>query len=143
MRAILLASLMLLAGRQAFGEDDTDPARPAGPDATASPPLTVTTDAATDPADTLHAHYTTQAKWEVAGYNDNELVYHIFIHSTDVRILRCTTLLEGSYVEDGITYPVTDRQVTTVFPGQETQVGNWLGLDQKSGTRYQVQCRTL
>lgn len=144
--AALLASLSLLVILPAKADDDASaPAEHAAPDAppAGQAPITVVTDAATDPQDRAHAHYTTRAAWEIAGYNNNEIVYHIFIKSSDEQILRCTTTLQGSYIENGQSFPVSDRQLTTVFPGQETQVGNWLGMDQKAGASYAVKCHSI
>ena len=136
-----LIVIALLAG-EARAEDDTVAAAEPPPGAPA-PSIAVVTDAATSPADTTHRHYSTRASWEAAGYNNTEIVYHIFITSSDTEILRCTTLLKGSFIENGQSVPVSDRQVSTVFPGQETQVGNWLGMDQKAGASYSVTCRAI
>jgi hypothetical protein len=84
--------------------------------------------------------FTTDARWEVAGYNNNEIVYTILVTSHDSRILRCVTELKGSYFEDGKKIDISDRQSSTVFPDQQVQVGNWMGMDQKSGATYSVKC---
>ena len=84
-----------------------------------------------------------EAKWEIAGYNNNEIVYTIFLTSHDPRILRCTTVIQGWYLENGEKQQISDRQITTVFPDQPAQVGNWMGLDQQSGATYSVNCHPI
>ena len=85
--------------------------------------------------------FTSEAKWLLAGYNNNEVVYTIFITNLDSRILRCTTQMQGSYIEDGNKLPISDRQVTTILPNQPTQVGTWMDMDEKSGATYTVKCQ--
>src|SRR6186713_1009179 len=65
---------------------------------------------------TSDARFTTDAKWETAGYNNDEIVYTILVTSHDSRIIRCTTSLQGSYYENGQKQTVSDRQLSTVFP---------------------------
>jgi hypothetical protein len=89
------------------------------------------------------ARFTTDAKWETAGYNNDEIVYTILVTSHDSRIIRCTTSLQGSYYENGQKQGVSDRQLSTVFPDQQVQVGNWMGMDQQSGATYSVHCHAL
>jgi hypothetical protein len=89
------------------------------------------------------ARFTTDAKWETAGYNNDEIVYTILVTSHDSRIIRCTTSLQGSYFENGQKQSVSDRQLSTVFPDQQVQVGNWMGMDQQSGATYAVHCHAL
>jgi hypothetical protein len=89
------------------------------------------------------ARFTTDAKWETAGYNNDEIVYTILVTSHDTRIIRCTTSLQGSYYENGQKQTVSDRQLSTVFPDQQVQVGNWMGMDQQSGATYSVQCHAI
>jgi len=99
---------------------------------------------APDPAsDAAAARFTTEAKWETAGYNNNEIVYTILVTSHDTRILRCITELRGSYFEDGRKIDISDRQSSTVFPDQQVQVGNWMGMDEKSGATYTVKCHPM
>jgi hypothetical protein len=93
--------------------------------------------------DPAAARFTTDAKWETAGYNNNEIVYTILVTSHDTRILRCTTELKGSYFEDGRKIDISDRQSSTVFPDQQVQVGNWMGMDEKSGATYSVKCHAV
>jgi hypothetical protein len=89
------------------------------------------------------ARFSTDAKWETAGYNNDEIVYTILVTSHDSRIIRCTTSLQGSYYENGQKQSVSDRQLSTVFPDQQVQVGNWMGMDQQSGATYSVHCHPL
>ena len=89
------------------------------------------------------AKFTTDAKWETAGYNNDEIVYTILVTSHDSRIIRCTTSLQGSYYENGQKQAVSDRQLSTVFPDQQVQVGNWMGMDQQSGATYSVHCHAI
>ena len=89
------------------------------------------------------ARFTTEASWGLAGYNNNEVIYTILITNQDTRILRCSTELKGSYYEDGKKLSVSDRQNSTVFPGQQTQAGNWMGMDEQSGATYSVKCHAL
>ena len=87
--------------------------------------------------------YSTRDQWSLAGYNNNELVYTIIVTNEDTRILHCTTLMSGWYIENGRKLSISDRQSTTVFPDQPTQVGNWMDMDQASGTTYSVKCRPI
>ena len=89
------------------------------------------------------AKFSTDAKWETAGYNNDEIVYTILVTSHDSRIIRCTTALQGSYYENGQKQSVSDRQLSTVFPDQQVQVGNWMGMDQQSGATYSVHCHAI
>ena len=89
------------------------------------------------------AKFSTDAKWETAGYNNDEIVYTILVTSHDSRIIRCTTSLQGSYYENGQKQSVSDRQLSTVFPDQQVQVGNWMGMDQQSGATYSVHCHAI
>ena len=89
------------------------------------------------------ARFTTEAKWETAGYNNDEIVYTIIVTSHDSRVIRCITSLQGSYYENGQKQSVSDRQLSTVFPDQQAQVGNWMGMDQQSGATYSVHCHPM
>jgi hypothetical protein len=89
------------------------------------------------------AKFTTEAKWDTAGYNNDEIVYTIVVTSHDSRVIRCTTSLQGSYYENGQKQSVSDRQLSTVFPDQQVQVGNWMGMDQQSGATYSVHCHPI
>jgi hypothetical protein len=89
------------------------------------------------------ARFTTEAKWDTAGYNNDEIVYTIIVTSHDSRVIRCITSLQGSYYENGQEQSVSDRQLSTVFPDQQAQVGNWMGMDQQSGATYSVHCHPM
>jgi hypothetical protein len=87
--------------------------------------------------------FVAEAKWLLAGYSNNEVVYTIFVTNQDARIIRCTTEVKGTYFENGQKMSIADRQITTVFPNQPTQVGNWMDLDEKSGATYSVKCHRV
>lgn len=87
--------------------------------------------------------FVSEAKWAVAGYNNNEIVYQVFVTNRDTRVIRCMTEVKGFYIEEGIKKVITDRQVTTVMPNEPTQVGTWMDMDQSSGAEYRVQCRIV
>jgi hypothetical protein len=87
--------------------------------------------------------FVSEAKWLLAGYNNNEIVYTILVTNQDLTILRCTTQMQGYYFENGQKLTIADRQVTTVFPNQSTQVGNWMDMDQSSGATYSVTCKRV
>jgi hypothetical protein len=108
--------------------------RQATPVAPAAPSAATATDA---------PKFTSEAKWILAGYNNNEIVYTIIVTSQDSRIIRCTTDMQGFYFDNGAKETISDRQVTTILPNQPTQVGNWMDMDEKSGATYQVQCKPV
>ena len=87
--------------------------------------------------------FITEAKWLLAGYSNNEVVYTIIVTNRDPRIIRCTTEVKGTYVENGQKMSISDRQITTVFPNQPTQVGNWMDLDEQAGATYSVKCHRV
>jgi hypothetical protein len=86
------------------------------------------------------AQFSSEGKWDLAGYNNDEVIYTIFIESHDPRIIRCVISLSGFYYENGEKHAVTDRQSDTVFPSQRVQAGNWQGMDKNSGATYTVKC---
>lgn len=86
------------------------------------------------------AQFSSDGKWDLAGYNNDEVIYTIFIESHDPRILRCVIQLSGFYYENGEKHTVIDRQSDTVFPSQRVQAGNWQGMDKDSGATYSVKC---
>ncbi len=94
-------------------------------------------------ADDQPVLFSSEAKWDLAGYNNDEVIYTIIITSLDSRIIRCTTLLNGFFYENGEKHTVSDRQSTTVFPQQRAQAGNWQGMDKQSGTTYSVKCHPV
>jgi hypothetical protein len=85
--------------------------------------------------------YSVDASWVIAGYNDNEVIYSIIITNQDARIIRCTTLLSGYYLDNGTRHAISDRQGVTIFPGKQSSAGRWVGMDQASGATYKVTCR--
>lgn len=87
--------------------------------------------------------FVSEAKWGLAGYNNNEVYYTVFVTNQDKRILRCTTQIQGMYVNNGEKASITDRQITTVFPDQPTQVGIWMDMDESSGATYSVKCHRM
>lgn len=93
------------------------------------------------PAEGDHpAQFSSEGKWDLAGYNNDEVIYTIFIESHDPRIIRCVIELSGFYYENGEKHAVKDRQGDTVFPAQRVQAGNWQGMDKDSGATYSVKC---
>ena len=104
-------------------------------------PMAKDSSTGTDP--NAAAGFTTEEKWGMAGYNNNEPIYTILITSHDPRIIRCTADLKGTYIENGEKLAVTDRQTTTVFPNTQVQVGNWSGMDQQFGAVYAVKCHAI
>ena len=87
--------------------------------------------------------YSVDASWVIAGYNDDEVIYSIIITNQDQRIIRCSTMLSGSYLENGIKHAVSDRQGVTIFPGKQQSAGRWVGMDQASGATYKVTCHSV
>jgi hypothetical protein len=87
--------------------------------------------------------YSVTASWVIAGYNDNEVIYSIVIANEDPNVIRCTTLLNGYYIDNGSRHEVSDRQSVTLFPGKQSSAGTWVGLDQAAGATYKVTCRSV
>ena len=110
--------------------------------ATPSTPATQSGASASTSA-TEPAQFASEAKWDLAGYNNDEVIYTIFITSQDPRIIRCTAVLNGFFYENGAKHSVSDRQSTTVFPQQRVQAGNWQGMDKQSGVNYSVKCHPV
>lgn len=145
---LLFAMLALGMSVTLRAADDVDPPTPAAP--ASKPPLVSHLQPAPSEASKPSAadagepaRFVTDAKWDLAGYNLTEVIYTILVTSHDSRILRCTTQLSGSYYEDGKKLSISDRQSSTVFPEQQVQVGNWMGMDEKSGTTYSVKCHAI
>jgi hypothetical protein len=107
------------------------------------------TDSGSDAADsaaaagTNPARFATEARWATAGYNNEEIIYTILVTNQDSRIIRCTTQIKGAYFDNGQKLSIEDRQVSTVFPSERTQIGNWMGMDQASGATYSVKCKPV
>jgi hypothetical protein len=89
------------------------------------------------------AKFTASDRWIIAGYNNNEIVYTIIVANDDTRILHCTALMQGWYLDHGKRLPISDRQSATVFPNQPAELGNWMDMDQPSGATYSVKCRPI
>jgi hypothetical protein len=87
--------------------------------------------------------FLSEAKWVLAGYNSDEIVYTVFVTNQEPRIIRCTTEVQGFYFENGTKLSISDRQITTVFPNQPTRVGYWMDMDQQSGASYSVKCHPV
>ncbi|MDR3416922.1 MAG: hypothetical protein P4L83_12115 [Nevskia sp.] len=87
--------------------------------------------------------FTTEDKWERAGYNNEEVVYTILITNQDSRILRCSTHMQGYYFDQGKKTSIADQQLSTVFPAQQVKAGIWMDMDQPSGATYQVKCKPV
>jgi len=150
---LLLAALCWLVG-VSFADDDKLPAT-----AVSAPSVTAQNGAvqpnitrvdptagaggATAPADPNAPQFVAEAEWKVAGYNNEEIIYTILVTNRDPRIIRCNVQLRGFYIENGEKQSITDRQTATIFPGQRAPVGNWMGMDQKSGATYTVNCRPI
>ena len=111
---------------------------PAAPITPSTPSGAAASTSATQPA-----LFASEAKWDLAGYNNDEVIYTIFITSQDPRIIRCTAVLNGFFYENGEKHSVSDRQSTTVFPQQRVQAGNWQGMDKQSGVNYSVKCHPV
>jgi hypothetical protein len=153
---VLVATWVSLGLSVARAEPD-DPA-PTPPRATVSvaavTPATVSTVAVTatpamaaavaapTPA-TAASQFASQDRWEHAGYNQDEIVYTVFITNHEPNILRCRTEIHGFYFNNGQKGEISDVQVSTVFPDKQVQAGIWSGLDEASGATYKVSCRAL
>jgi hypothetical protein len=121
--------------------DDPVPAPP-------RPPVAAAVHAAPSPTDPgaaapSAARFASQDRWEHAGYNQDEIVYTVFITSHEPNILRCRTEIHGFYFSNGQKGEISDVQVSTVFPDKQIQAGIWSGLDEASGATYKVSCRAL
>jgi hypothetical protein len=120
----------------AVGQASSGPAQP--PDKAPGTAGTTSDAAAADAP-----KFVSEAKWALAGYNNDELVYTVFVTNQDARIIRCTTEVKGFYLDNGTKLSISDRQITTVFPNQPTRVGYWMDMDQPSGATYSVKCHPV
>jgi hypothetical protein len=146
----LLALFVLVSGARAETDDGlaASPPRPATQAASPQIPIARVEAVESKPADDApagdgkdKARFSSEASWTTAGYNNDEVVYTIFVSNEDARILRCSVQIKGSYLDKGRRLPVEDRQLATVFPDQKVQVGNWMGMDPIAGVTYTVGCR--
>ena len=135
------ASASALAQAQAQAQARAARPRQALPAAPAAAADSAAADKAVPAADA--PSFVSEAKWGLAGYNNNEVYYTVFVTNQDKRILRCTTQIQGMYVNNGEKASITDRQITTVFPDQPTQVGIWMDMDEGSGATYSVKCHRI
>lgn len=98
---------------------------------------------APQPESVREVKFAAEAQWDLAGYNNDEVVYTISIANQDVQPIRCVTELRGFYFQDGEKHSVADRQSVTILPQQRVQAGNWQGMDKDSGAAYSVKCRPV
>jgi hypothetical protein len=84
-----------------------------------------------------------EEKWGLAGYNNDEPFYTVLVTNHEPRALRCTVLLQGTFIDNGAKVSMSDRQTATVQPGAQTPLGNWQGMDREAGAHYSVKCRPL
>jgi hypothetical protein len=145
-----LIALLCLAAAASVADDVTAlasaPSRAARPRQAlpAAPAVAADSAAADKAAPAADApNFVSEAKWGLAGYNNNEVYYTVFVTNQDKRILRCTTQIQGIYVSNDEKASITDRQITTVFPDQPTQVGIWMDMDESSGASYSVKCHPI
>jgi hypothetical protein len=150
--ALARAAVLLLPLLACTARADTDDAVPAAKATAPAAPAPLVHVEGTEPTPPGGAasgegkeklRYSSEATWDTAGYNNEEVVYTIFVHNEDTRILRCSVQIKGTYLDKGRKLPVEDRQLATVFPDQKVQVGNWMGMDAASGASYSVSCRVL
>jgi hypothetical protein len=146
-RKLLVIALVSFATVCA-ADDATPPPSSARPRQVPVGAAPATNENLTNPADKAASgddgpKFTSEAKWELAGYNNDEVVYTVFVTSQDTRIIRCTTQVKGFYFENGAKLSIADRQITTVFPNQPTRVGYWMDMDQQSGASYSVKCHPV
>jgi hypothetical protein len=150
-RKIMMFVLVTFAAVCAADDDPPGPQpapRQAAADVPSGAPIS-RTDSGSDAADsaaaagTNPARFATEARWATAGYNNEEIIYTILVTNQDSRIIRCTTQIKGAYFDNGQKLSIEDRQVSTVFPSERTQIGNWMGMDQASGATYSVKCKPV
>ena len=144
-QCLFLVSFGLLSVARA--EPDDPP--PAKPPAVLAPGAAVAPGAVAVPGSPPRAsaaggpQYLSEDRWEHAGYNQDEIVYTVFITNHDTNILRCRTEVHGFYFNNGTKGEITDVQTSTVFPDKQVQAGIWSGMDEPSGATYKVSCRTI
>ena len=150
-RKIMMFVLVTFAAVCAADDDPPGPQpapRQAAADVPSGAPIS-RTDSGSDAADsaaaagTNPARFATEARWATAGYNNEEIIYTILVTNQDSRIIRCTTQIKGAYFDNGQKLSIEDRQGSTVFPSERTQIGNWMGMDQASGATYSVKCKPV
>ncbi len=151
MKISLLVCVLALAAVTSVADDAVAPLAKTGPNTARprqAPPAAPIAAPIAAPGgnaqpDTDIPKFVSEAKWGTAGYNNDEVYYTVFVTSQDARILRCTTQIQGTYVNNGERSSISDRQITTVFPNQPTQVGIWMDMDEGSGATYAVKCHAV
>jgi hypothetical protein len=143
LRSCCLGALALSVA--ALADSDHEPAAaPASSAASSAPvPIRRIEDTAQTAGGPDEPKYSVDASWVIAGYNDEEVIYSIIISNQDSRIIRCSTLLSGFYLENGTRHSVSDRQGVTIFPGKQSSAGRWVGMDQTAGATYKVTCHAV
>jgi hypothetical protein len=136
---VVLAATCVGLGLGVARAEPDDPA-PAPPRAAVTAPVAGMPARASDPSG---PQFASQDRWEHAGYNQDEIVYTVFITNHEPNILRCRTEIHGFYFNNGQKGEISDVQVSTVFPDKQVQAGIWSGLDEASGATYKVSCRAL
>ena len=136
---VVLAATWVGLGLSVARAEPDDPA-PALPRTAVTAPVAEMPARASDPSG---PQFASQDRWEHAGYNQDEIVYTVFITNHEPNILRCRTEIHGFYFNNGQKGEISDVQVSTVFPDKQVQAGIWSGLDEASGATYKVSCRAL
>ena len=136
---VMLAITCVSLGHGVARAEPDDPA-PVPPRATVTAPVAGTSARTSDPSG---PQFASQDRWEHAGYNQDEIVYTVFIMNHEPNILRCRTEIHGFYFNNGQKGEISDVQVGTVFPDKQVQAGIWSGLDEASAATYKVSCRAL
>jgi hypothetical protein len=139
LRGCLIGALALSVAAVADGDRESAPAALAS----APVPIRHIADTGQTAGGPGEPQYSVAASWVIAGYNDEEVIYSIIISNQDARIIRCSTLLSGYYLENGARHSVSDRQGVTIFPGKQSSAGRWVGMDQTAGATYKVSCRAV
>jgi hypothetical protein len=140
-RKIMMFVLVTFAAVCAADDDPPGPQpapRQAAADVPSGAPIS-RTDSGSDAADSAAAAGTNPARFAT----NEEIIYTILVTNQDSRIIRCTTQIKGAYFDNGQKLSIEDRQVSTVFPSERTQIGNWMGMDQASGATYSVKCKPV
>ena len=138
-RFVMLAATWVGLGLSVARAEPDDPA-PAPPRTAVTAPVAGMPARVSDPSG---PQFASQDRWEHAGYNQDEIVYTVFITNHEPNILRCRTEIHGFYFNNGQKGEISDVQVSTVFPDKQVQAGIWSGLDEASGATYKVSCRAL
>jgi hypothetical protein len=143
--SLLICASLLGAPPRGLADDANEAQAPSAPvPAARAPGAGGIEQVSSEPAGmTDAAKYSADAKWEIAGYNNEEIIYTILVTNQDTRIIHCNAVLKGFYFENGEKHSISDRQGSTIFPGRQVAVGHWMGMDQKSGATYELKCRPV